>query len=70
MTKFQALYVKYLRVKLDGTWRWVAGKYNQRYVEKKPFSLHMTYGGNQIEGMSLCDEAMKLLNEKVEQGWN
>ena len=24
----------------------------------------------QIEGLELCNQAMKLLNEKVEDGWN
>ncbi len=70
MTKFQALFIKYLRVKCDGTWRWVAGKYEMRYKDKIPFSNNSTFGGNQMQGIWLCDEAMKFLNEKVEDGWN
>lgn len=70
MTRFQALFVKFLRIRCDGSWRWVAGMYGRRYVEKIPFTPTTTYGGNQLDGMFLCDEAMKLLNEKVEDGWN
>lgn len=70
MTRFQALYIKYLRIRCEGTWRWVAAKYHSRYKDLKPFDFEITYGGNQIDGMFYCDEAMKLLNEKVEDGWN
>ena len=70
MTKFQALFVKYLRIKCDGSWRWVAAKYEERYTLKIPFKLGMTSGGNQIVGMNLCNEAMNILEEWVEDGWN
>lgn len=70
MTRFQALFVKYLRVKCDGSWRWVAAKYQMRYIDKVPFIFETTLGGSQIDGMNLCSEAMNLLNEKVEDGWN
>jgi len=71
MTRFQALYVKYLRTRLDGSWRWVDGMYNRRYVEKIPFNPSMTYGGNQICGMDLCEQAQDLLDEDtIKDGWN
>jgi hypothetical protein len=70
MTIFQALYIKYLRVRCDGTWRWVAGKYSQRYDFRLPFTDESTYGGDQFEGMNLCHEAMELLGESTENGWN
>lgn len=70
MTKFQTLFVKYLRVKCDGSWRWVAAKYQMRYADRVPFTLECTVGGNQIDGMELCEKAMLLLEEKVEDGWN
>lgn len=70
MTKFQALFVKYLRVRCDGSWRWVAGKYEERYIHKIPFKFEPTFGGNQILGMDLCDTAMELLNETIDNGWN
>ena len=67
MTRFQALFVKYLRIKEDGTWRYVCKKYIERY----PFSFYGKYiGGNQLVGMDLCNEAMNVLNEKIEDGWN
>jgi len=70
MTRFQALLVKYWRVKCDGSWRWVAGKWDERYIDKLPFTFESTYGGNQISSMNLCAEARKILGEKVENGWN
>lgn len=70
MTKFQAYYVKFLRIKCEGSWRWVAAKYEMRYKDKIPFRFEFTYGGNQIDGMNLCQKAMIMLNEKIEDGWN
>lgn len=70
MTNFQANFVKYLRVKCDGSWRWVAGKWEERYVDSIPFNFKSTIGGNQLVGLELCNKAMEILNEKVEDGWN
>ena len=71
MTKFQALFVKYLRVRCDGSWRWVAGKWNMRYNLHLPFTMESTYGGNQIDGMELCYKSQEILNERtIEDGWN
>lgn len=70
MTKFQALFIKYLRVKLGGSWRWVAAKYEMRYKDKLSFTHESTCGGNPLYGIFLCDNAMVLLNENVEDGWN
>ena len=70
MTRFQALYIKYLRITCDGSWRWVAGKYSERYYQKLPFKMESTSGGDQMDGIELCGEAMDLLDEKVENGWN
>jgi len=71
MTRFQALYVKYLRTRLDGSWRWVDGMYNRRYVEKTPFDDVTPTKGNQILGMDLCEQAQDLLDEDtIKDGWN
>ncbi len=70
LTKFQALFIKYLRVRHHGTWRWVAGKWDERYNKKIPFNEESTFGGNQITGMELCDAAMDYLNETIQDGWN
>lgn len=70
MTKFQALYVKYLRVNCGGSWRWVAGKYSDRYEKQLSFDIDRITEGNQLKGANLCQEAMILLNDKVEDGWN
>jgi len=70
MTRFEALYIKYLRVKLDGSWRWVDGMHNRRYLDNFPFNPEMNYGGNQLNGMLLCGEAMEFLGETSKDGWN
>lgn len=70
MNNFQANFVKYLRVKCGGSWRWVAGKWEERYVDNTPFKFESTIRGNQLVGLELCNKAMKMLNEKVEDGWN
>lgn len=69
MTRFQALFVKYCRVRLDGSWRWVAGKWDMRYKKGLPFSEEMTFGGNQIDGLELCKKAMEILDCK-DPNWN
>lgn len=62
MTKFQALYIKVLRIRWDYTWRSIALEWFERYNVYNIF--------HQQFGRDLCNEAMKLLNEKVEDGWN
>lgn len=42
MTRFQALFIKYLRIKCDGSWRWVAAKYENRYIHNEPFKFETT----------------------------
>ena len=50
------------------SWRGVARLFAEKYPE---FSdNHSIQAGNQICGMQLCDAAMKLLNQKPEEGWN
>ena len=70
MTRFQALYVKYLRIRCKGSWRWIAARYEDRYKRKIPFDSNMSFGGNQITGILLCKQAKQLLGEKMSDGWN
>lgn len=50
------------------SWRGVARLFVEKYPE---FSdTHGLIAGNQITGMQLCETAMKLLHQKVEEGWN
>jgi len=50
------------------SWRGIARLFVEKYPE---FSdNHDIIAGNQISGMQLCDAAMKLLNQKPEEGWN
>lgn len=64
MTLSQALFVKWLRIRQESTWRYIAIEYSKRYIGE-----YCNYG-LQMYGMNLCYEAMKLLNENVEDGWN
>lgn len=70
MTQSQALFIKWLRVKQEGTWRWVELMYRARYKYKLPYNELFHTDSNQLEGISLCDEAMIILNESPEDGWN
>ena len=50
------------------SWRGIARLFVEKYPE---FSDNYDIiAGNQISGMQLCDAAMKLLNQKPEEGWN
>lgn len=69
MTRLQALFVKYLRIRKEGTWRWIAIQYLIRYNEY-PFAMRGGLDGLQVNGLNLCNKAMDVLNEKVEDGWN
>ena len=70
MTLSQALFIKWLRIRQEGTWRWVYIQYNNRYNKQLPYNPDYIGWGFQKEGLELCYEAMKLLNEKTEDGWN
>ena len=70
MTKFQALFVKYLRIRREGTWRYVSAMWHNRYDFGIPFNENCGLICNQLNGINLCDEAMNVLNEKIEDGWN
>jgi len=66
LTKSQALFIAYLRIRCNGSWRWVAAKFSERYFENKPFKLTSTVGGNQLEGLVLCNLASNILNIKID----
>lgn len=74
MTRFQAIFIYYLREKCDCSWRALAAHFYNRYnydwtnklkSEIQTFDSY-TIGGNQIEGMLLHKESMKLLNIRYE----
>lgn len=64
MTLSQALFIKWLRIRQEGTWRWVAIEYSKRYTGGYCNRALQEYD------IYLCDKAMNLLNEKTEDGWN
>lgn len=75
MTRFQALFIKYLRVRQEGSWSWCRWMYYRRYGLNQPFD-DMCIGNfnmsikNFPHGMDLCSQAMDVLGENVEDGWN
>ena len=73
MTIFQALFVKYLRIRCKGTWKWVADEYYKRY-KSFPFATHpfdnIKLYGSQQNGIMLCAKAITLLGDNIENGWN
>ena len=62
MTKFQALFVLWLRHEkfCDCSWRALAGNYYARY-EKCSMWKYDGYDGNQLDGMQLDIDASKIL---------
>lgn len=69
LTKEQAKFIKTLRVEKEYSWRAVARDTKKRFPEMDIDSDGETYG-NQIDGISLCDAAMDLLKENIQDGWN
>ena len=67
MTKFQALYILFLREKCEGSYRWVAANYNNRYVKQIPFQgIKMSINGNQLEGIELIKKSNQILKLNIE----
>ena len=69
MTRQQALFVKFLRVTCDGSWRWVAYKWRARYEKGLPFNYRPSNGGNQLDGIVLCSTAQTLLQDECNPEW-
>jgi hypothetical protein len=70
MTELQSLYIKWLRIRCDGTWRWIDLMYRARYVYNLPYNESFHTNCSQFIGKELCNISMDVLNEKVEDGWN
>jgi hypothetical protein len=80
MTTEQAIFIKDLRVNGDHTWRAIHREFQLKYVpedewykypsERKTRNEEAIPFGNQLMGMELCDTAMKLLGETINDGWN
>jgi hypothetical protein len=70
LTKEQAEFIKDLRVKNGYSWRSVARDVSAKFPELNVSGNIEENWGNQIDGIALCDAAMKFFNEKVEDGWN
>jgi hypothetical protein len=70
LTRRQALFIKSLRVNRGYTWRGVDGEFVSRYTFGRPFASEPLRGGNQVDGMYLCDAAMHKLKETNNNDWN
>lgn len=66
MTKSQALYVKFCRVRLECSWRIVQAMWVNRYYYKIPFDIRCQTDTNQQRGRMLCGQAQTLLDEDWE----
>lgn len=77
MTKFQALYILYLRhSEMCGcSWRALAAHYYNRYnsitnelkqIDERIKYGTFTFGGNQIDGIELEKEAFKILSKDID----
>lgn len=79
MTRSQAVFVKFLRVRMGCSWRSVAAHYFNRYnfdgtlkdlnsrIVFHGFTNCMAVGATQIDGVELCDQAADLLGESTLQ---
>lgn len=66
----QAVFIKKLRVDNGYSWRAVARDVSEVFHNLKDIGGSPVKSGNQIHGIALCDAAMNMLNETVEDGWN
>lgn len=64
--------IKQLRVNDEYTWRAVAGQIAQEYpdIGVDVVEWYGFMGGNQIDGMTLCEAAMEYFCEEPDDGWN
>jgi len=64
LTEEQAAFIRNLRTKHNYSWRAVARDFTEKYPEvESPTEKQMV-------GLKLCEEAMELLGESTDQGWN
>ena len=80
MTIEEAIFIKDLRVNGDHTWRTIHVEYQLKYVPKEewyflpPVKAYTTDrsmpSGNQLMGAQLCGDAMRLLGETINDGWD
>jgi len=64
MTKTQAIFIKYLRVRLNGSYRFIAEQYFKRY-KNYPDEVENKQCGLQESGMWLVDYATDTLEESL-----
>tara|TARA_R110000744_G_scaffold282090_2_gene393837 strand:+ start:637 stop:855 length:219 start_codon:yes stop_codon:yes gene_type:complete len=69
LTKWQALFIKSMRVNRGYSWSAVYSEFIDRYTFRRPFTGLQYREGNIVDGMYLCETAMNKLNEKKQEAW-
>lgn len=69
LTKEQAEFIKDLRINKEYSWRAVARDTKNKFPKMEIDSDGETYG-NQLDGIALCDAAMRYFNDTIDDGWN
>ena len=64
MSRFEALFIKYLHCRMNLNKRDVSSYWTQRYVLKQPFNDKITVSGNFAHGRLLLDWAGGTLKEE------
>jgi hypothetical protein len=76
MTVEQANYIRILRVDLGFTWRKIAECFDILYPDYSSKPVQRIVQGNQInlytqeDGRLLCDFAIHVLDDDIDNGWN
>lgn len=65
MTKTEAIFIKYLRLRLECSWTKLYSHWYNRYILQIPFT-NKEYNLSSIKGRQLCRDAQTLLNENWE----
>jgi hypothetical protein len=64
--------IKQLRTNEGYTWRAIAEQINKEYpkLDINTYNWKNFTCVNQVDGIALCEAAMKYLNETIKNGWN
>lgn len=65
MTKYEAIFIKFLRLRLECSWRKLYSHHFNRYELKIPFTNNENFI-SQLGGRNLCWRAQDILNENWE----
>jgi hypothetical protein len=66
MTKSQAIFIKFLRLRLECSWSKIYCHWHNRYQLMIPFSNYESGTYSSFTGRKLCHDAQTVLNENWE----